>query len=271
MTLKGSAEYKDYTTMYASLIPLKEQMKIVKGIGDESKPWADFNFGNVPVIASDVILEKLKNDIINTEAQVLEYLIQQVQGGIIDFDVLEAEVIAPKSYLAAGNKYEAAIFISATSSKTKMDIFIGKVEPTFFEAGKKVFVSDESLPFKGDYKSIPIVNGKAKFEETASGVGAKNYEGIVRVKIPTGGYELYPFKADYEVAPPSGMSVSATMMNVLYIGLENPVSIAVNGAKSDADVKASISQGSLSKKWKWAIYSSGYYSRESHHSCNCKY
>lgn len=247
MTLKGSEDYKDYPTMYASLIPLKEQMATVKGMDNESKPWADFNFGNVPVIATDVILEKLKNDIISTETQVLEYLIQQVNGDLIDFDVLEAKVIAPKSYLASGKKYEAAIFISAASSKTKMEVFIGKVNPTFFAKKKKVFVENEVLPFISDYESIPVVNGKAKFEETASGVGNKNYEGIVRVKLPNGGYELYPFKADYEVAPPSGMSVSATMMNVLYIGVDNPVSIAVNGAKSDSDVKASISQGSLSK------------------------
>lgn len=248
MTLKGSDEYRDYPTMYASLLPLKSQPAEVLGKGKEKKTWSDFNFGNVPVIASDVILEKLKNDIINTETQVLEYLLQQVDGDIIDFDVLEARVIAPKSYLAAGKNYEADIFISAASSSTKMEVFVGKVNREAFGGNKKLLVQNEDLPFISAYKEIDVVGGKAKFEEVASGVGNKNYEGIVRVKKPTGEYELYPFFADYEVAPPSGMSVSPTMMNVLYIGVDNPVSIAVNGAKSDADVLASISQGNLIKK-----------------------
>lgn len=247
MTLKNSEAYTDYKTMYASLLPLEFQPAEIEGLGKEKKAWADFNFGNVPVIASDVILEKLKNDVINTETQVLEYLLQQAQGDIINFDVLEAKVIAPKSYLASGKKYEADIFISAASSSTQMDVFIGEVDKDRFDGKSKLFVENEELPFIETYEQIPVNNGKATFEEIANGVGNKNYEGIVRVKKPTGGYELYPFFADYEVAPPSGLSVSPTMMNVLYIGVDNPISIAVNGAKSDADVKANISQGNIVK------------------------
>lgn len=246
-TLKGSEEFVDYKNIYASILPLAEQDAELLGLGKEKKTWADFNFGNVPVIASDVILEKLKNDIINTESQVLEYLLEQANGDVINFDVLEARVIAPKSYLAAGKTYEADIFISAASSNTRIEVFIGSLDKNFFGEQKQVFVSDEELPFIGNFTQIPVENGKANFSEVAKGVGNKNYEGIVRLKKPTGGFELYPFYADYEVAPPSGMSVSATKMNVLYIGIDNPIQIAVNGAKSDSDVKASISQGSITK------------------------
>ncbi len=248
LTLKGSDAYKDYQTVYASVLPLKEQSPTIKGLGNEQKTWAEFNFSDVPVIASDVILEKLKNDIINSETQVLEYLLQQSSGDVIDFDVLEAKVIAPKSYLASGKNYEADIFISAASSSTQMDVFVGKVNSSIFENKQKLFVENEKLPFEGDYKQIKVENGKAKFEERASGVGNKNYEGIVRVKKPTGGFDLYPFYADYEVAPPSGFSISPTKMNVLYIGVDNPIDITVSGAKSDKDVSASISNGSLIKQ-----------------------
>ncbi|MEZ4978385.1 MAG: GldM family protein [Chitinophagales bacterium] len=246
-SLIGSENYQDFKTVYASILPLKEQEESILGLGNEKKTWAEFNFGNVPVIASDVILEKLKNDIIHTESQVLDFLLEQANGGKIDFDILEAKLIAPKSYLASGKEYEADIFISAASSSNRFEVFIGEIDKTFFAGQNKKFTESEDLPFKGDYSELAVEGGKAKFKELAQGVGSKNYEGILRLKKPNGGYELYPFYGDYEVAPPSGMSISPTMMNVLYIGVDNPISIAVNGAKSDADVRASISQGTLTK------------------------
>jgi len=247
LTVKGTDEYQDYQTAYASILPLKIQPAMVSGLGNELKSWAQFNFGNMPVVASDVILKKLQNDIINTETQVLEYLLGQAKGDIIDFDMLEAKVVAPKSYLAAGKDYEADIFISAASSKTKMEVFVGEVDASFFNGKSKIFTEKTDLPFKSNYEALEVNNGKAKFSEIAKGVGNKNYEGIIRVAKPNGGFDLYPFFADYDVAPPAGFSISPTKMNVLYTGVENPIDIAVSGAKSDSDVRVNISQGSLTK------------------------
>lgn len=246
-TVAGTEEYKDYETIYASILPLKLQPEKVEGKGKELKSWAQFNFGHMPVVAGDVILEKMKNDIINTETQVLEYLLNQAKGDIIDFDMLEARVVAPKSYLSAGSEYEADIFISAASTKTKMEVFTGTIDRDFFTGKSKVFTDKNELPFLGDFTSIGVENGKANFKEIAKGIGSKNYEGIIRVAKPNGGYDLYPFFANYEVAPPAGFSVSPTKMNVLYTGVENPIDIAVSGAKSDNDVRVTISNGTITK------------------------
>lgn len=248
LTVKGTDAYTDYKNLYASLIPLQEQPEQIRGLGNELKSWSRFNFGNVPVIAGNVILEKLKGDIINTETLVLEYLLEQAKGDIIDFDVLEAKVIAPKSYLSAGTIYEADIFMSAASSKTAMEVFIGEIDIEKFEGKNKIFLQEETLPFIGNYEQIEVQNGKARLQKPTSVSGVKNYEGIIRVKKPQGGFDLYPFFGDFEVAPPAGYSVSPTKMNVLYIGVENPIDIAVSGVKNDSDVKASISNGNLIKK-----------------------
>lgn len=248
LTVKGTEAYTDYKDLYASLIPLQEQPEQIRGLGNELKSWSRFNFGNIPVIAGNVILEKLKGDIINTETLVLEYLLEQAKADIIDFDVLEAKVIAPKSYLSAGTPYQADIFISAASSKTVMEVFVGEIDIEKFNGKDKIFAQDASLPFIGDYEKIEVENGKARLEKPTTSSGVKNYEGIIRVNKPQGGYDLYPFYGDYEVAPPAGYSVSPTKMNVLYIGVENPIDIAVSGAKNDSDVRASISDGNLIKR-----------------------
>ncbi|MCB0510313.1 MAG: hypothetical protein KDC82_06085, partial [Bacteroidetes bacterium] len=159
-TLIGSENYQDYKTVYASVLPLKEQEQNIEGLGKEKKTWAEFNFGNVPVIASDVILEKLKNDIINTETQVLDFLLEQANGGKIDFDILEAKLIAPKSYLASGKEYEAEIFISAASSSNRFQVFIGEIDKTYFDGQKKQFTESEELPFLGDYSELEVEGGK---------------------------------------------------------------------------------------------------------------
>lgn len=54
----------------------------------------------------------------------------------------------------------------------------------------------------------------------------------------------YPFEAEYIAAKPASV-VSADKMNVLYIGVENPMSISVPGV-ADANVTATVSGGGAS-------------------------
>jgi hypothetical protein len=68
---------------------------------------------------------------------------------------------------------------------------------------------------------------------------------VVEVKKPNGeGFDYYPFEGSYEVAPKLS-SVSPTLMNVFYIGVDNPVDIAVGATGSE--IIPSISMGSLNK------------------------
>ncbi len=255
-TEKNTVAFTDYRSLYAKTLSLQIPNKNVLSVEGKSISWVNKNFFNVPVIATDVILTKIQNDIYSTEAEVLDYLFKQIGADVLSFNELSAEVISPKSYLPAGKIFEANIFIAASSSEQVSEVFIGKLDKSRFETDEnskiiKTFVLDDKLFFKGDFKKVPITNGKAKFEQLTSGVGLKSYEGIIRVKKPTGGYDLYPFEFDYEVAPKSGFSVSPTKMNVLYIGIDNPLSITVSGSK-DTDVSAKISDGLvLRKNGKW--------------------
>jgi gliding motility-associated protein GldM len=63
---------------------------------------------------------------------------------------------------------------------------------------------------------------------------------------PTDGSTVsFPFKAAYQVAPPT-VVVSPTAMNILYVGLDNPIDISVPGVTPD-NIRATISAGSLAK------------------------
>ena len=93
--------------------------------------------------------------------------------------------------------------------------------------------------------SIPVENGMGKYTVTASGVGEKKWGGVLRVKDPaTNEDKDYPFEATYITAPPASI-VSADKMNVLYIGVPNPMSISVPGIP-DNNVTVSIGGSGVS-------------------------
>ena len=74
------------------------------------------------------------------------------------------------------------------------------------------------------------------------GVGTHNYTGVIDMLDPsTNQIEEFPFSGSFTVAPPA-VSVSATKMNVVYRGIDNP--IAVGGGVGGA-ISASASSGSL--------------------------
>jgi gliding motility-associated protein GldM len=56
----------------------------------------------------------------------------------------------------------------------------------------------------------------------------------------------HPFTSSYTVFEPTA-TVSATMMNVLYAGIDNPISISVPGVQS-ADVSATMTNGTLTRR-----------------------
>lgn len=248
----NTPDYIDYKEIFSRNLTLQAPELISLSNEGESISWTNKNFFNVPVVASDVILSKIQNDIYSSEAEVLEFLFNQIGADVTSFNQLSAAVVSPKSYLPEGKNFEAEIFVAASSSEQNFEVFIGNLNTEMFsknDVGEidKTFTSGSDLFFKGDYKEVPIVNGKAKFKELTKGVGQKNYTGIIRVKKPTGGYDLFPFEFDYEVAPKSSFSVSPIAMNVLYIGLDNPLSITVSGSE-DKNVSASITKGTVLKK-----------------------
>jgi gliding motility-associated protein GldM len=61
-----------------------------------------------------------------------------------------------------------------------------------------------------------------------------------------GSVTKHPFESEYTVIEPMA-TVSATMMNVLYAGIDNPISISVPGVQS-ADVSATMTNGTLTRR-----------------------
>jgi gliding motility-associated protein GldM len=193
---------------------------------DKKRTWEMANFYHNPVVASVALLTKFQADIRNAESEVINHLFNSINRTAFKFDALQARVIAPTSYVLIGQKYTADVFLAAFSSTSNPKIIVGDVD-----TAKKVI--------RGNGIEIPVSGGLGKYEVTATSEGLKKWGGIITVKNPaTNEEESYPFFAEYIAAKPSTV-ISADKMNVLYIGVDNPMSISVPGVANE-NVTATI-------------------------------
>lgn len=210
-------------------------------------------FFQVPATGIMTMLTKMENDVLNTESIITEFLLNRVSATDFKFDKLRATVQAEKAYLPGGAQYESNIFLTASSSGIVAETYVGNLDWNLFK--KDTAGSGEAYlpwndveakmegksPFNGEPKVI-----KGGFYKSGTGVGQNSYQGAIKIANPVGGFDWYPFKGSYEGAAAGGFSASPTKMNVLYIGLDNPISITIGDAKPGT-VRASLAGGSISK------------------------
>jgi gliding motility-associated protein GldM len=124
------------------------------------------------------------------------------------FNAIKAVVNAKSSYVLVGQPYKAEVFIAAYDSTQNPDILVNG-------------------------SPIPVNQGVGVFTGNTSSPGTRTFGGVIKLKNKsTGEIKDYPFKGEYEVGQ-SSLSVSPTKMNVLYIGVPNPIDITASGVPAE--------------------------------------
>lgn len=185
------------------------------------KDWEYKTFNSIPRGAAIALLTKYQNDLQNAEGEVLKKLMEQISVGKLEVSELVPVVKLAKSALAVGEKVDAEIFLAAR---------IGGVVPQISVDGKKI--------------DVDPITGVGKYSAPASSQGSKKAKVDIQVvDTKTGESKPYPTVMEYEVFN-SPAIVSADAMNVLYVGLDNPMSISVPGFEPDK-VSATLSPSSV--------------------------
>jgi gliding motility-associated protein GldM len=188
--------------------------------------WEAKNFEHMPLAAVVTYLTKIQTDVRNIEAEMVSKLYASVGATSFKFDKLSAKVIAPSSYIQAGQPYTADVLLVASSSTASPKIFLG----TYDTIGRKWINKGAELK---------VELGMGKISQGTGGAGEQRYSGGIEMVKPTGEIEVYPFEGTYMVAAPS-VAVSADKMNVIYIGVPNPISVSAAGiAPSELQVSGS--------------------------------
>lgn len=216
-------EFKGVLTNY--ILP-HDRTKVQVGINtedpqysEENENWELYNFYNRPLVASVTILSKLKNDVKNAEATTVDYLLKLVDVGNLKFDTVAAKVIPVSNYVMLGEEYKADVFLAAFNKTKNPIISVGD----YNEATKT---------FNGTPNTINVERGLGKYSVATTKEGIMSYSGTVKVVSPDGKEQIFPFKSEYIVAKPS-LTVAAESMNIVYRGLENPISVSVPGVPNE--------------------------------------
>lgn len=186
---------------------------------EDNENWELYNFSDRPLVASLTILSKLKNDVKNAESLVVDYLLKQTDVEVMKFDTIAAKVVSESNYVLLGEEYKAQVFIAAFSKTKKPEIMIGDYNET-------------TKSFDGIPNAIPVEKGLGRYITKADKEGIMTYSGTIKTRSSTGKEVTFPFKSEYIVARPM-LTVSADKMNVVYLGLDNPISVSVPGIPTE--------------------------------------
>lgn len=183
-----------------------------------AQTWEEAKFDQQPVVAAITILSKLQNDILYAEGEALSTLLASVDAGDVRVNELNAYVMPQSRLVMRGGKYSANILLAAVDTTARPKVYIdGKL----------------------------LDNDKGLYELNASSTGTFDYNGYLEVDHGDGSSTRHDFSSSYTVIEPMA-TVSATMMNVLYAGIDNPISISVPGVPMNG-ISASMTNGSLAR------------------------
>lgn len=208
----------------------KDQDRIEALFSTESKgkkSWLNSKFYEQPMVAGLANLTKIQADIRTEEGNIVRTLFANKLQDEIQLKAFQPIVMVPP-FVRSDKAADASIAFGA---------FDNTLNGTVTVEG---------------HGEVPLKDGKAEFKLNTSGSGKKTVKGTMNYKGGDGQMVSIPFSQEYEVVaetlmqPPSGAVISADAMNVVYRGLDNPISATVNGA--DGPVSLSANVGGLSQK-----------------------
>jgi len=203
-----------------------------QGKSPNGKTWFQNKFYHQPLIAAISNLEIIQNDARNVQSDALALMLSEKVDASIKFTSYEAIVSAPTD-VQVGKKAEAVVMLGNYSNSSKITM-----------SG----VSRQE-------------NGKGFLPLNTSGIGEKKIGGVITLTDASGKAQQFPFTHTYnviagpqEVKLEQGLLLSADKMNVMYRGLQNPVSGSILGA-DNSKLSLSASSGIVSStgKGKWNI------------------
>lgn len=187
---------------------------------DSNKNWEESLFENMPVSAAVTILTKIQNDVRSSEGEALNSLLNSIDVSDFRVNQINAYVIPESKVIIQGGTYNARIVLSAEDSTQTPNIFVN---------GKSL---DSSV--------------KGIFSAGSTGMGTFPVEGYIEITSGDGSVMRRNFSDSYTVIEPMA-TIAPTLMNVLYAGIDNEISISVPGI-TPQDVSATMTNGSLSRK-----------------------
>jgi len=204
----------------------------VKNKDGVDKDFLDYYYKGYPAIASYTKLTAMQNDVKVTEESMFNLFLGNTLTEAVTLKNYQAIVLADKSAFFAGEKFQGRVVLGKYAN----------VVPT------KLSVNGQEI----DVSKAIDSTGAAKLDFNVGNVGEQKIDG--RFTFLEDGKPLeIPIIGNYVVVPrPNDASIAADKMNVVYRGLNNPLSVSFAGVADNkvsvtTDAKSSISKTSNGK------------------------
>ncbi len=180
--------------------------------------WEVKNFYNMPLAGVIANLSKMQSDVKNIESEMVTTFAAAAGKLNLKFDVLQARIVPVSNYVQAGSPFTADVFLTASSSDFKddnMQFILGDMDTA---TGK---LADGAVV-------LPFEKGTGKINLPSSAAGRRDIKGWIKLRKPDGLYSYFKYENEYVVAN-AAVAVSPDKMNVLYIGVDNPLTVSAAG------------------------------------------
>lgn len=191
-----------------------------KMVDGNFQSWESSKFESMPLVGVVTILTLYQATALNSEAEMIHYLFSSMDAESFKFNKLQALVIPNSRYILAGEEFKAKVMLAAVDTTQKPEIF----------------VNGSKIGYEGDF---------GIYKDAPTKVGVHKLRGVINYVSPSGATLPREFEMEYEVANPA-VVISPTKMNVFYLGVDNPVSLAAPGLPLDM-IEPEISNGELVK------------------------
>ncbi|MDL2309281.1 gliding motility protein GldM [Bacteroidales bacterium OttesenSCG-928-B11] len=182
---------------------------------DDKETWEKHNFDGMILIAGVTMMNKLIGEVKNAESAVLAHIATGIGAEDFKFDHIGGRSIPKSELVFQGENYEADIIVAAYDSKQNPKVYYKMGVDTLPENQR-----ESAIELEGD-------KGVVKLQLAGSSIGDFKYAGFIMVNKPDGTPGYYHFSNKYTVMKPTA-TVAAERMNVLYAGIENPLSVSAS-------------------------------------------
>ena len=199
-----------------------------------NKNWEEYMFENMPTSAAVTLLSKLQSDIRYAEGEVLHTLVANVGLKDLRVNKLQAFVVPSQTRLYPGETLTAQMLMAAIDSTQQPQVYVN---------GQ--LIKGNKISIKAGTPGKHTISGYMLIKDLAGNVIRRNFTQDYWV---TGGPkpETYISPDGMQKTPAfEGMAtIAADLMNVLYAGFDNPITISIPNTAQN-DIQASMSGGSL--------------------------
>lgn len=201
--------------------------QVPRGDDNLGKSWEEYMFESMPTAAAVTLLSKLQSDVRYAEGEVLHTLVANIGLKDVRVNELKAFVVPNQLRLYPGETFTANMFMAAVDTTQRPEVYVN---------GQKI---------QGNtYTVRPTTPGEHKLQGY---ILMRDAAGNMLRRDFTQSFFVIPGSKpdDYIAEPtPEAGTVAADLMNVLYAGFDNPVSISIPNA-APGQITATATGGSL--------------------------